>query len=531
VDNPSKSPPVHDDQASTVIPTQPIGTGKQIAANSALNIGTGVLILFLNLAFVPLLISHFGLDLFGVLSVTWMILANLAWLDLGFSRATARFVAQELAHGRLDQGARWCWSAVLTLFTIGTVVGVILFMAAPELPALLHVQGEKQQMVANALRIFAFALPIDLVARALIGVLQAGQRFRWTNGLDLSVTLATFAVYGVGILANDNFLVVVWGLLAARLLNLVCAYWGATRVLPSLAQYKLLGSWLGGYRRTALALVSYGWWVSLAALCGALLLYFDRWIIGLLIGVAVLPFYTVPMNLLQRLFLFPSSIVSTLFPAMSALHSKEEWGAINDYFVRSHRYVLVMLAPVLFLLFAWSAEILRLWISAEFSQAASASMRILVAGFAIALLAPMTGSLLEASGRPDILAKIYLVQLPVNVVLVYSLTQNFSLFGAAVSFAIRAFVETFTLWIVTYRILPELRAREFVGEARRTAPILLLMTVSAALIRGRIGDPATIAWTLVILLAFVPFAWFLVLDERDKSLIRGGWTRMRATLS
>ncbi len=502
--------------------------GGRLAFNSGLNLATGLLVLLLNLLFVPLLIHAFGTELFGILAVTWMVLANLAWLDLGFSRAAARFVAQELAAGRPDRAAAWTWTAVLTQTLIGCCGAALLFLLAPRMVHWLHVTPDRQALVTVALQLFAFAVPLDLATRSMTGVLQAGQRFGLINALTLSTTFGTFAVYGIGILNGADFAFVIYGLFALRFLILAATYVGAVTVLPNLKSPPDFAWITTNYRAHASTMIRFGSWVSLTAFLGVLLLYFDQWLIGFVLGVAVLPYYVVPLTLLNRLAILPSSLTATLFPAFSALQAQSDWPRIENYFLRSNRYILMALIPILFVLYVWGWEIFRLWIGPQFADQVELPLQILICGFAASLLAPISGSLLEASGKPDLLAKLYIVELPFNFLIVLVLTKQFGIVGAAISYTIRALIETAVLWIVLYRVLPFSGARLTRQTLLPMLPAVAIAGAAAWLLdEGRLASTAALVGTLAVLAAYGLFAAIFLLDDQDRHMLRALRRRRR----
>jgi O-antigen/teichoic acid export membrane protein len=500
--------------------------GKRLARNSLLNLATGLVLLSLNLLFVPLMIRSYGNELYGVLTATWMVLAHLGWLDLGFSRASAKYVAQDLARGKCDQAVFWSWTALLTQTFLGACGAAVLWLLAPRLVDLLHVQPSRTELVILTLRLFAFSIPLDLAARSLTGVLQAGQRFDWINGLTLFGIAWTHAVYALGIFMRGEFRSVIYGLFALRLVNLAGYYWAALRVLPALHRLPDPRTFLRRYGHLAREMFRFGGWVSLAAMIGPLLLYFDQWLISVLLGVAALPFFAVPFNLLTRLAVLPSSLTTTLFPAFSAMGARTEWERLESYFVRSHRYLLTALIPLLFVLFLWAPTILRVWISPTFAEHAALPLRILVFGFGIALLAPLSGALLEGVGRPDLLTKLYLVELPFNIALVWLLTRQFGLVGAAVSYTVRAIVETATIWLVLYRALPLSWTFLVRSGFLRISPALVMMALAAGfLMMAHVQSSVAFAGTLVALIAYGMGALAFLLDESDRILLRSLFRR------
>jgi O-antigen/teichoic acid export membrane protein len=493
---------------------------KLLAGNSILNLGTGTLISVLNLIFVPPMLHTFGTELYGVLSVTWVVLANLSWLDFGFSRASAKYVAHELGLGRPREASMWTWTAVITQTVMGALGAVILWTAAPVIVKYIHVTPNQRDLVILTLRVFAFSIPIDFATRSMSGVIQAGQRFDWMNGLGLFSNLFTFGVYTLGIIYGANFLIIIYGLFALRIVNLIGAYWGACKILPELKSLPNLETLPQSYRSHVYTMIKYGSWVALASVIGPLILYFDQSIVSVIIGVAFLPFYTIPFNLLSRLGLFPSSLTSTLFPAFSALQARVDWHRIEVYFVRAHRYLLTALIPMLFVVYVWAPEILRLWISADFSAQATPAFRVLAFGYGIALLAPLSGALIEAVGRPDLLAKLYLVELPLNVLIVWELTKHFGIVGAALSYTIRCTIETVIVWWIVFRAV-KFSYKKFLKEGLLIPSSTLILTGLATLVirSGSIKSAMDIGMTLVTLALYCFCVWYLILDIKDKQFI------------
>jgi O-antigen/teichoic acid export membrane protein len=494
--------------------------GSRIAKNSVLNFSTGIGVVCVNLVFVPLMLRSFGTELYGVLAATWMVLGYFAWLDFGMSAASARFVAKELALGRLDDAATWAWTAIITQTFLGLVGALVLSALTPLAVNHLHVEPHNRPLVTIALHLFAFSIPLTLASRSLFGVLQAGQRFGWINSCNIVSTIATYVVYTCGILLKANFRFIIYGLFLVKFIDLAAAYLGATRVLSGLRSFipvKLLKRQYSSHVR---AMAAYGSWVTVASMIGPMLLTFDQWMISIIVGVGLLPFYIVPYNLLMRLTLFPGSLSPTLFPAFTAMHAKNEWERIESYFIRAHRYLFMLLIPVLFLIFTWGSELLRLWIGQEFSIRATVPLQILTVGFGIALLAPFSGTLLEGIGRPDVLTKIYMIEVPLNIASVYFLTKHFGLTGAAWSFTIRAFFETVLIWIVVYRIVP-LSLAKFAKDAfLRPAVALVFVGTTAWMMRGaRLQDHADVAATILILALYGLSIPTVLLNRGDRDLL------------
>ncbi len=145
-------------------------------------------------------------------------------------------------------------------------------------------------------------------------------------------------------------------------------------------------------------------------------------------------------------------------------------------------------------------------------------MRILALGFVIALLAPLSGALLNGIGRPDIATKLYIVEVPLNIVAVVVLTHEFGLPGAAWSFVLRCLFETGLLWLFVGRTISF--SRESIAFARKLASqgvaILAAMGGTAVVFRdSRIDDPISCALTISVLTAYA--VWVLASCSTGKT--------------
>ena len=487
-----------------------------VGRNSVLNVGTSALLVLLGLVFIPLMIRSFGMELYGVLTITWMVLGQLGWLNVGLGRASTRFVARDIARRQPSRAGVWVWTATGVQVTVGAAGAAALWLLAPTLVDLLRVSPENHELTVFALRTFGLVIPLELAASSLRGVLEATQRFGTINALGAFEAVWTYSVYGLGIYLGGDLRAVVLGLVFYKVVVVgLLAYFGG-RYLPSLLSGRTLRTVRRRYRAKLRELLGYGGWVAASQGAGPLLMMWDRWVISALLGAAVLPLYTVPMSLLQRLGFLPAGLTSTLFPAFTDLHTRADWGRIEDFYIRSHKYLMILFVPVLFVGFVWGGGALAVWVGPSFAAEATAPLQIITVGYVVALLAPVSGSLLDGAGRPDVMPKIYAVEVPVNLVAVYVLTSQFGVVGAAWSFTIRALFETLAVWVMVYRVLPLSKSR-IVREC--VTPIGLAAVVLAVgagvIIVGKVSLLGAALASLLLIVSYAAYTLSVVIDQRD----------------
>jgi peptidoglycan biosynthesis protein MviN/MurJ (putative lipid II flippase) len=114
--------------------------------------------------------------------------------------------------------------------------------------------------------------------------------------------------------------------------------------------------------------------------------------------------------------------------------------------------------------------------------------------------------------------KLYLVELPFNVVIVWSLTKYFGIAGAALSYSIRTVIETLILWCVVYRIVPfsgwELAKK---GLFRPSLTLIVFGATAYAMRGAYIMNYRDIAITLVVVCTYALYAYRFVFDEQDRA--------------
>jgi len=498
-------------------------TRRRLAHNTLLSFGANICSLAAGIALVPLMIHHFGVELFGVYTVTWVLLANLGWLDLGLSRATGQYVARELAVGTKDTAAVWAWTAILTQIVLGSVGTVVVWFAAPSLVDLLGVSNSARDIAILSFRLFGFALPLEFAIQSLMGVLQAAQRFGLWSLLSLVGSVAMYAAALIAIVTGHDYAFALYLFVGFRILTTFIVFLTANRVVPLLRRFRMAFGTDAVFSRRLAELLRFGGWMAAGALLGIAVLYSGQWIVGILLTVSVVPFYSVPFSLQGRLIFIPLSIIGPFAAAFVALGARGDRETIERYLIGASRYLFYAVVPIFFLLFVGAHEILSLWISDDFAQKSSIAMEILLLGLVPALLAPLPAALLNSLGRPDLLPKLYVVELPVNVAVVFLLTNEFGVVGAAWAFVIRSVVEFAVIWWVVAYTLPLSTAGRALARrvSLQAAPMFAVVAALAIALRdSRLDDPGSVLAVLGVLAAYVVALVTIVFDTGDWDFLR-----------
>jgi O-antigen/teichoic acid export membrane protein len=163
--------------------------------------------------------------------------------------------------------------------------------------------------------------------------------------------------------------------------------------------------------------------------------------------------YSAPFDALFRLLIVPGSLTRALFPSLAAAGARDDMEALRRLFRRAVVWVAVMMSPLLLVAGAFAPAILEVWLGPEFSAGAGTAMRVLSLGVLLNSLAQVPVTLLVATGRPQVPARLHLIEAAFYVPMAWWLVGNFGVTGAAVAWTTRVAVDTLLLFIAAGRML------------------------------------------------------------------------------
>jgi O-antigen/teichoic acid export membrane protein len=385
---------------------------------------------------VPIYIHHVGDARYGVISIVWILLGYLGFLDLGLSRAATNALSK-LRDAPQPDRARVLLTTIMLNFCFGLVGTILLYFVGGYLfEHVLAVPDALKPEVERALPWIACLFPMALVSGASIGALESRERFLLANLFQMfSMILSQVVPVIMAVFVSPSLTVVIPSVAIVQ----------AFTVFIQLAYvYRLEGpiSFKSFDRAEARKLLGYGGWVTVSSVISPLLTSADQFLIGSLIGVAGVAHYSVPMNLIVRTQTFPAALGRTFFPRMSVLSRNEAIGlGVRALQSLGYGYAaicapLIVLSPVFF----------RYWIGLDFAQVSAPVAQILFPGAWINGMAFVAFTLIQGQGRPDLTGKLHLIEVLPFLWILWLLTSQFGLVGAATAWSLRTAVDAFAMF-------------------------------------------------------------------------------------
>jgi len=484
-------------------------SGHLLSRNAVWNlIGSGVPMIVAVLC-IPILIRGLGTDRFGVLALAWALIGYASLFDLGLGRALTQLVARKLGSGEDREIPTLVWTSLLLMLLLGLVGAVTVILLSPWLVhRTLHVPNALQFETLRSFYLLGLSIPAVISTAGLRGLLEARQRFGLINALRIPTGVFTFAGPLVVLPFSKNLLPVVGILVVSRLIawaaHLLLCLW----VTPGLRQR------IAWQRAAVGPLLRFGGWMTVSNVVGPLMVTLDRFLIGTLLSVAAVAYYATPYEVVTKLWLIPGALVAVMFPAFSTSFAQDR-NRTALLFGRSVRYVLLALFPIVLLIVVLAQDGLKLWLGAEFAQHSTRVLQWLTVGVFINSMALVPFAMVQGVGRPDLTAKLHLIELPVYLGLLWWLIGVRGIEGAAIAWTARAAVDTLVLFGLARRLLP---AGASVTPRTKFLLVLISLTLaSATLPQGLVLKGV---FLLVTILGFALAMWFFILTPEERTLVQ-----------
>ena len=490
-------------------------TGRLISRNWVVNlIGQG-LPLLIGVVTIPWLLRYLGVERFGILSITWTLLGYASQFDLGLGRAITKYVAECLGRGDTQSLPGLFWTSLLTQMVFGIAAALLLGAVSLGLIdyRILKISPDQVAEARNVLLILAASLPVVIASNSLRGMLEAGQQFTIINYIKIPANISVFLFPVLGIPLGIRLPGIVLLLVAARFASaiafLVCCF----KFFPVLRTHLVFNA------KLVRPLFVYGGWVTVSNLIGPLLMYVDRFFIGAMLSVAAVGYYTAPYEIATKIWLIPTSLLATVFPAFSTLYASESHQRMEELYSRSLKSILLVSGPMLLILAAFSRQILSAWLGPDFAAKSAGTLQVLCLAVLINCIAFVPFGLLQGLGRPDLTAKFHLLETPFYALALWFLLPRFGLVGAAWAWVLRISLDAALLFFAVLK-LKFVSPRVMIERPlKRTLMALVLPAVLLPLSWINTSFAAQLALSSLVLLVFVTAVWGYVLDNNERNLL------------
>jgi O-antigen/teichoic acid export membrane protein len=491
-------------------PSSHLTSGRLLARNTMWNLLGLLAPIIVGVVAIPPLVRVLGIARFGVLSLAWIVIGYFSLFDLGIGRALTKLIADKIGADQEHAIPPLAWTSLLLMLVLGSMGGLVMAGIGPWLVhRALKIPPDLQSETLSSFYLLALSVPLVTVTSGLRGILEALQRFRALTLIRLPMSVFSFVGPLLVLPFSRSLVVVIAVLVLGRLVGTLMHLAVCFGALPALWHSFVVE------RSIVMTVVRLGGWMTVSNLVSPVMVYLDRFLVGALLSVAAVGYYTAPFDMATRLWIVPGAVANVLFPAF-AMSMQQDTQRAELLLDRGIKYVFIALFPLVLASISLAPEGLRLWLGPVFAQNSTAAFRWLAAGILVNSLAQIPFGLIQSAGRPDITAKLHLLELLPYLVSVWLLTQKMGIEGTAIAWSGRVLVDAVIVCAC---------ARRFVGWKRKSLAALGAATFAGLLLCGASTLFANwgfkIMFLLTVLLAFGFACWYLAFAPGERIFLSG----------
>lgn len=417
-----------------LVPPSTAGMTTKVVKGSLWTLLGQVAPLGVSLVATPFTIRLLGAEGYGVLILVGLIPTYLGFADLGMGIASTKFGSEAYAAGDAEKEARTVRTAAVLSLLLSVPFGIAIFVLSGWLATLFNVPAHLHAEASLALKVAA----VTFVVNFLNQIFNTPQLDRLRMDLNTFVT-SGFRMLGIAatpivIYLGFGILGAVVVLLIASLATLAGHIYVSGRLLPNLFDLSL-------DRTIIRPMLKFGGALATSTVAAVMLVNLEKLVLARVATVEALAFYSVAFTVASMATLFTSAMVQSLIPSFSQLLTPEKRDQMTSLFDRVVKINLFGALPLIAFLCVVARPFFSIWAGASFAEKSTLPFYILSFGLLFQLNAFIGGSLLYATGRTDIVAKLFWVELLPYIVLTGILTYQFGAVGAAMAWSIRVIAE------------------------------------------------------------------------------------------
>jgi O-antigen/teichoic acid export membrane protein len=374
----------------------------------------------------PYIVSKLGNDAYGILALVTSVLGFFAFLDLGITNASVRYISEAYAKNDIQEISKIIGSSLAVFLTIGAAGGILIaIMTSTLVQKLLKIPAEYVSDSTFAFYVASCGFILNMVVGVFASIPKAVQRYYITTkvnmligtSLTLSIVLTVYLGYGLKQVVILNFL--------SSLLSLAVYIFITKRYLTGVS----IGIHFDP--ATFQKLFRFGMYTLLVIISSAIVLQLDRLLIGTYLGSAYVAFYVVPASIAAGIYNVVANLTGVIFPLCSHLYATGEHDKLRELYMKASKYAVIIVISLATPIIILSTQIMNHWMGLQYSLKSSSVLAILAVSAIFTSLTAIPSYILFGIGMPGTNAKFAMLSATMNICLCLVLIPWLGLSGAA----------------------------------------------------------------------------------------------------
>ncbi len=475
--------------------------------------------ILLALVSMPYIVHKMGNDVYGVLVLVISVLGFFAFLDLGVTNASIKYISEAYVRDDIDEIGKIIGSSLLLYLITGIGGGLVIIVITNSMvQRILDIPPAYHTDSIFAFRLAAFGFVLNMILGVFSAIPKALQRYDISTRINVSVSsLLTFTTivllyfgYGLREVVIANFF--------SSLVSLGLYITVVKKMLPTVVLRFSIDS------ATLKKLFTFGAFSLLVMISTTTQFQLDRILIGTYSGSAQVAYYAVPASIAFRIHGFVANIMGVVFPLCSELHATGQKLKLRELYLKASKYAFIVAISITTPLVVLSGQVMKYWMGNEYALKGSLVLILLTISSFFVSLSIIPALLLDGIGKPRVNAFFSVLSALLNILLCILLIPRYGVTGAALANLANFVLVVLYLVTVDMRIL-HIGLFSFVTEiwSRPLAAALVQGLATTIIIAPFISGIGTLITGLAASVGvfYICSVMFKAINDDDLELFRG----------
>jgi O-antigen/teichoic acid export membrane protein len=404
------------------------------------NTSSNIVVLFLKIAvtfiMAPVLVMNLGNYDYGLWEMIGSVVGYMGMLDLGMGPAISRYAAKARSE-KNDVDLQQVFSSSLVFMVL---IGLLLMFAfalwGAYFPDSIAQEGRETERYTFLLMILAAQMLFIFPGRVAESYLEGFQRYQLKNNIIIVNTIVGSSILYFNITPENGLILLaaINGLGAA--IKYVIYFYLLSRADVAGVSFKFEDFNLSKLRE----LIRFGLKSLIQGISTRIENATDTLVIGYFLGPAMVPFYSIPANLVNYIRTLGHTLTHVFMPVFSGMLSSEHNELIRKTYIQGSKYCIAIVSLISVGAVMFGSVFIEIWMGAEYAKEATAIIAVLVAFTVLPFIDPFCSRYLTAINKHSIFAKWAPVSAVINLVASCILIQSYGILGVAIGSLIPVFI-------------------------------------------------------------------------------------------
>jgi O-antigen/teichoic acid export membrane protein len=397
---------------------------------------------------IPYLLNQIGVELFGVLTIIWVLIGYFSFFDFGLGRALTQIISKIKLKNDNDYISNVASVGLTLIFALGIFGCILLSLVAFPLGLYwLNVTDIFKNQVAISLLIASIGIPLTTLTSGLKGILEAYLDFKNVNYLRFILGIGNFGFPALAVfMFGPDLTMIVVSLVVARFIVLILHI----KLVSQYTKIKIVN--IREHIIIVKEFIGFGSWMTLSNILSPLMVTSDRFIVSSIVGASLVAYYTVPFEILIRLLIIPAALTAALFPQITTLLVSDKEKA-KELFYKCMFITFSVMFFVCVFVAIFSKVGIEWWLNNEFAEHSWYIASILTVGILFNSVAQIPHATVQASGNVKATSIAHLIEFIIYIPTLIISVHYFGLIGAVVTWVCRAGLDLFLMLFLARKAL------------------------------------------------------------------------------